>query len=517
VERFLEAELKRGMQEGTWVFLFDSFDELPEVLGTRESDVVLREYASAISDFLHGFNICRGVIASRAFRGPSMLPWPRFRILPLTPTRRLELIRKADLDPVVEQELIAHLGLSEPGMLLMATNPMFLGLLCEHIRVARTFPDSAHAVFETFVQSRFERDKERVARRFRVDPADVRPVAELAAFCMAADAGLGLSPSRTSLFTAMQRFDYRDSLPIYNVLLDSLEYMKLARTEPSAPESTNRAFTFAHRRFQEYFATCVVLREPSKVTAEQLLSDGRWRETAVVMCQTQPVDGLHDLLVRCDERLEAAAALMQTALCATQPQDSDLSAPDAPRNDGPFSWPTGALSLVEMLQDGFANRLSLLPTSLRANAGLVVQTGFDRGALFDKKWALDVAGAVPDSVLARILRSAFETNSQWLRDAAYQQVSRVPHLSDDIGHAIRSSLIQFANSGRLRRERLETAAYLSRLPAASTFLNSMRLLLWRGPIEALTHIAAALLLLLTVPHAPALKSWQWHLLTPVRK
>lgn len=110
IEDFLEEEFDRGLEEGTWLFLFDSFDELPEVLSSTEADSTIRAYGETIADFLHGMNRCRGVIASRQFRGPGQLGWPRFRILPLTKKRRFELIRRASLPPAVETTLLGHLG-----------------------------------------------------------------------------------------------------------------------------------------------------------------------------------------------------------------------------------------------------------------------------------------------------------------------------------------------------------------------------------------------------------------------
>jgi predicted NACHT family NTPase len=65
IEAFVEEEFTRGLREGTWLFLFDSFDEIPDVLSSTESDDVIKAYSGAISDFLHGMNVCRGVIASR--------------------------------------------------------------------------------------------------------------------------------------------------------------------------------------------------------------------------------------------------------------------------------------------------------------------------------------------------------------------------------------------------------------------------------------------------------------------
>jgi hypothetical protein len=100
---------------------------------------------------------------------------------------------------------------------------------------------------------------------------------------MTADQGLGLNPGRDHLQKALRRVGF-DLGSRFETILDALEYIKLARGGAEAWKQ-EKTFTFAHRRFQEYFATCVVLANPDKVTPNQLLTDARWRETAVTMCQ----------------------------------------------------------------------------------------------------------------------------------------------------------------------------------------------------------------------------------------
>ena len=56
IERFLDEDFQEGMKNGVWFFLFDSFDEIPEVLSSTDVDEVIKDYSSAINDFLHGMN-----------------------------------------------------------------------------------------------------------------------------------------------------------------------------------------------------------------------------------------------------------------------------------------------------------------------------------------------------------------------------------------------------------------------------------------------------------------------------
>ena len=501
IEEFLEEEFDRGLQEGTWLFLFDSFDEIPEVLSSTEVDTAIRSYGDAISDFLHGMNQCRGVVASRRFRGPGQFGWPRFRILPLSEARRLELIHRAELKPELERELMGQLGMARQEIRSMASNPMFLGLLCEHMRAGHPFPENVHSVFETYIKTRLIRDKDRLQRRFELKLPEVRAAAESVAFCMAADPGLGLSPTRESLKDAMVRmgFEVRKD---FDTLLDALEYIKLARSETATAVGESKPFTFAHRRFQEYFATCVVLREPDRVSPRQLLTDARWRETAVTMCQTQPPEVLSPIVEEArrllTEIVDSVPGLIDKPLeyvrvSASTDQGREVEGEESLPE--PFPWPSGALHILGLLQDGFGGRLKELPDDIRMYAGRLVLSASETGTLSDKKWGLEVAGIVAQPILLHMLRDAFASQSQWLKEVAYRQAARLGKIPADIASWIRQALVNLAITGRLRRERHATHAHLSRLDQSSAFLSTERLLLWVPFVDLGLHTIAFFTLL----------------------
>jgi hypothetical protein len=482
IEEFLEEEFNVGMQNGTWFFLFDSFDEIPEVLSSTEADKSIQEYATAISDFLHGLNACRGVIASRFFHGPKQFGWPRFRILPLTSERKSELIKKADLKAGAEAELIGQLETSRQEINSMASNPMFLGLLCEHLRAGYPFPENSYTVLETYIDSRLTRDKDRLFRRYRLDSQELRAAAEAAAFCMAADPGLGLSPKREDIKTAAQKLNIKLGKQ-FDKTLDALTYLKLARADTSTTTDKSEQFTFSHRRFQEYFSTAVVLRDPGRVSPTHLLLDARWRETAVVIFQTQTPETLTSFIKEAELLIQGFVNTLKnykkesTGLAIENDGHQENTTPDR------FPWPPHALHIMGLLQDGFTRRLTVLPDSLRKDVGDVLTIATNVGISADAKWALDVAGSAPASVLTDLLRQAFSNRSQVLRDSAYRQVAKLNDIPSDLTHSIRATLIRMTLTGRLRRERSAIHAHLSRLNDSSNLLRALRLLLWLPAID----------------------------------
>jgi hypothetical protein len=476
VEEYLNEEFKKGLEAGTWLFLFDSFDELPDLLASTEADETIRKYAEAIHNFLHGMNRCRGIVASRHFRGPGGLAWSRFRIQPLSRKRRVNLIRKVNLEKSTEHRFVEWLDSTSSEFHLLINNPMFLGLLCNHIKTDHPLPHSAHAVFETYVQSRFHRDATRIQDRFGLTAEDLRTIAEQIAFCMAAKDRLGLNPPRAHLKEVMIEFSF-DGARSIEPGCDALEYMKLARSETIGDVKAMQSFTFTHRRFQEYFVTCLLLREERRISGTELLLNARWRESAVVLFQTQTIEKLADLLEVIRSTLRKMILSMQSA-----------------ESSSDFEWPQGAVHLCGILQDGFASRLSDLPVDIRNSVSTLVTAAFQKGRLQERKCALQVSGTIPTDALSQLMRDAFASDSRLLKDAAYSQAARISPLSKNIADGIRHTLVEMAKRGVLRRDHRAIRAYISRLDKTRELLSVVTLLEWIFPINILLHIGFLLVL-----------------------
>jgi uncharacterized protein (UPF0216 family) len=487
IARYLEQEFDQGMEQDRWLFLFDSFDEIPDVLSATEVDEVVQTYTDAIVDFLHGANECSGIIASREFRGPRRLrtlKWPRFRIVGLSERRRRRLIWRAELEPEQEAALEVALHDADSSIKTLAENPLFLSLMCEFVRDRNLIPTSTHEVFDAYVATRFARDARHLQTRFGISVDQVRRTAEELAFCMAAEPGLGLNPQRTSLLAAMtdQGFEADDAA---RTAMDALEYIRLARAADPGIGDASPPFSFSHRRFQEFFATCVVMRIPEKVPPRELMLNGMWRETAVTICQLQSGDIVGRLL-------EEAGSTLVEGMDRVPDRDfveAVLAEAASPPPRRPFPWPPQALHVLGILDAGFATQDDKLPGHLRDAADALVVAGAHTGMPYDHKWALEVAGTTSERTLIWLVRSAFQRNSAWLRESAYRQVGRLRRIPENMAADIRLMLMAMSVGGQLRRQRLAITAQLKRLDHPEPFLAVKTILLGLPIVDACLHTA----------------------------
>ena len=216
---------------------------------------------------MNDIGACKAVIASRKIDGIDQIKWPRFCIQPLREKQRIDLIRKKKLPKSVCNNLINEIENAVDPIRDMAKNPMFLSLLCENVRNGKKFPEHVHDVYEDFINTRLDHDENRVSERFGIAKDVIRSTCEQIAFCMTTVDGLGLGPTRSKLLATMDEQKYPPLLS-FDKILDGIEYIKLGKPHRD-PENGNIEFSFYHRRFQEYFATCKVRKLLSEKAEDQ--------------------------------------------------------------------------------------------------------------------------------------------------------------------------------------------------------------------------------------------------------
>lgn len=463
IDEFIESEFDTGTRGGRWIFLFDSFDEIPEILSSTDSDDIIKKYSEAIADFLGGVNNCRGIVASRAYRGPSAQEWTIFRVTALTWRRQKDLIYKSMVNNVVKGNVVeAGILNSSDDVRIMARNPMLLGLLCEHVRLNGNFPETSFEVYSRYLEYRFHRDAQRVLKRFGLEVDQLKRYATLAAYCMTADAGLGLTPRVADVINSAVSLGFNVDLSAYRQALQAIAYMRLARIDEADEEAIS--FTFAHRRFQEYLATQVVLDDPNLVPLDQLITDGRWRETAVVMIQTNAGQ-------REREIYQAAFKVLETNIAVAVQKASTNPVPPIKS----FHWAEKEIHILGIIQAGRSASIIDLPDSLTKLIAERLRAASSTLNLLDSKLALEVAGAGSLDTLKELMNNALLKQSRWLNDIVYRQAARLVQPESSVYSAIRKYIVRLVLEGKINAEYHSTRAYMGRLPDSKSLIEALRL------------------------------------------
>jgi hypothetical protein len=482
VEQFVKEELARGSENGSLTILFDSFDEIPDVLSATDANTVVRAYGLAIDAFVGRLGRTRAVVASRPFRGPRRLGWPVFRILPLTQERQQSLIRLLRLPDPMGPHLRGELENARLEIQAVAENPFFLRLLCEHTRAGKPFPDNVFELFETFVDTRFAVDSARLQASFGLDAVSVRAFAEVTAFEMTYRSEFGLSPRDAQLAEHLTA-QVAMSRAAVEAHLDALCSTGLATRQVA-----DGRFTFVHRRLQEYFATCSLSIRPDLIAPSTLLADGRWREATVALLQTQGSNRLRTII--------EAATISLEAMCIQVSADIVTLPPDATPNHSPrwFPWPKNALHLMGLLQDGLSGEPALVPARIRECIGLLASAAVENGTVLDRKWALETAGLSDPLVFEKLLSHTLPSEIEILTDAAYRHAARLRFIPADLAALIRIMILRRAFARPSKRNWTGVFVYLERLHGGEVFVRLAQMLRLASYCDFVLSFATILIL-----------------------
>jgi len=346
---FLEDHFEPILADGNFFFIFDSFDEIPAVMDAYEEGELVRQYAKALDDFLHGPHRCRGLVCSRPYRAPKIFMGQRMTIRPLSPKRvkqALEryLIQKSQLAQRAWHELVRE----RDDLLQVIRTPFYLALLARYVEAEEQLPEHHYELFEEFVTTRATADEERLAA-FALTPDELLAKASRLAFAMTDTPHVGLE---TTLPQAQEMWTDWEGRQV-QLLMDALHYSKLGRVS-SRVAGEPQTFSFAHRRFQEYFAARYLRQHPATAPFEELAGDNRWREVLVLLCEVLPTDQL-------DRIIDFSLSVLAAGIDAPSGADEHRQAVEA----------------LRFLKDGFQSRLEDLPHDVRTLATRFIERQFD--------------------------------------------------------------------------------------------------------------------------------------------
>jgi len=439
---------------GIWLFLFDSFDEIPAVLHSEAGSNVVRLYSQAIRQFLEGMGECKGILASREFKGPEALPWKKLRILPLSGEKQDELIQNSFLDAQYMKLVRQHLAGSHSSI---GSTPLFLTLLCRYVRDEHHAPNNDHDILLQHIERLARREPEYLSKKYRLTPDELIVGAERLARLFAEDDTLSLAPSLDQIIAKLPAAQIPEGT--VERLISALVDCKIGRADVPNAAQGDRKFAFAHRRYQEALFVRFLTRHPEALSANQLLTEPRWREYTVTLLQTRNPHEISNLLDHACEILEFCAAQQQsTKVYARSPLPADL---------GYFNWTSDVgVPILNLLQEGLARRLQDVPVRLSIAVSSYLDPRWETGDTWDRCEVLRLGGLLPHDTLVKYLVETFDHGTKAERFHAFRQAAFTSKLPDLAKTAVLKMLSDQVILASNRADQLTVEALAARLPSS---------------------------------------------------
>ncbi len=343
---FVEENFETLLLRGDFFFIFDSFDEIPAVMdANEEEEVVVRQYAKALDDFLHSSHRSRGLVSSRPYRAPKVFLGQRMNIRALS----IERLKTALGKYMSQKRQLAHriwheLVRERYDLLRVIQTPFYLALLVRYIEDEEKLPDRHYELFEEFVVNRADSDQERL-KAFGFTPKELLDSAGKLSYLITATPHLGLEATINQIQETGG--DWKDNQ--LQSLLSALHFSKLGRLSPGRV-GESQIFSFVHRRFHEYFVARYLLKQSDIMPMDAILADNRWREVLVLLCEVLPGDQLDKIVIVAKSALKNGI----DAISGTKEHSE-------------------AIQALRFLKDGFRSRLNDLPNDIRILASQFIE------------------------------------------------------------------------------------------------------------------------------------------------
>lgn len=298
-QSFLDDYFELLLEDGRFYFIFDSFDEMPCLMGGNENGELITGISELFHKFLTSINQNGGIIASRLYNRPSD------DYLDQTYTLRLQRFDNARVRKMLKRYLtnesnntILKLFKDRIDLVELCRNPLHLSLLVDYIKSERDFPDNQFELFKHFVEKRLENNKERIFEEGFTSKEIYDASIDLSVM-MQKDRNFGLDFPMSRIILSGKTFGKEK----WEKCIAILTHAKICRTG-----GNTQTVSFVHRRFQEFFFVEAIIRGKERISDKDLigiLDNTGMRDALVLYCQIAEEDKIRSIISFCFDTITA--------------------------------------------------------------------------------------------------------------------------------------------------------------------------------------------------------------------
>jgi NACHT domain-containing protein len=392
---------KRLFEAGYFFLILDSFDEIPAVLDHDENSWLVESLSNCIVTCVLGGLSSRAVIASRLFRKPKIANQDRsvFEIRPFSDSRIVTAVQSA----ANESARLMRIIFSERQDLgILARNPFLLHLIVSHFNTTGQPPLAQAEMFESFIQSNVKLAKKTFGFNKLTDE-EIYQICETISTTMFDNPNVGLEITDVELKREI------DS----PLLPDVIRFLTQARIGRIG--ATSGAFSFAHRRFNEYFLVRSLSFSRSSIPYDAIQTDSRWRDALVLFAEIAPAPEATKLA---EHAWAFAQQLAHYSLATARPRFIE------------------ARNALRFLIEGFRNRPDLIASIREPIASLVEQKLDVTVDYIEIKTVTEALSIVPIQTSYKLILKILYEFPGWISEQAASAARYLPRIDRELAVAL---------------------------------------------------------------------------------
>ncbi len=261
-KKFIKEYFNSLYNQGRFIFLLDSFDEIKQVIDNHEKSELIDEISS---DIFHFIGNCSCILTSREFKKPTLkfLANLTLYIQPYSEDKAINYYND-HLDKNHVKEIF-----KTPLLRSLSQNPLLASLVVEYIKRNNTIPPNQLSLYDSFIRSRLDK-------------------IEILKGDLSNDHIILRAMSLSLLVQERKGFDIgieNDNLPDqfkneeYKLVLKILKKAKLIR-------AGNGRISFLHRRFHEYFIVLNYIHKRKHILLDDIADNNSNRDALILYSET---------------------------------------------------------------------------------------------------------------------------------------------------------------------------------------------------------------------------------------
>lgn len=272
---FVDTYFDKMFEEGRWYFIFDSFDEMPCLMGKQNCQELIDKISELLCQFMTGAGQGGGIIASRLYKSPS-------EAIGATVILKIQAFSDIKIRTMLQKYLNNAKAVSDElfgkreNLVALCRNPFYLTLLINYIRdKGLQFPNNQMELYHNFVEGRLKKCAGKLESE-NITADEVHSAAKSLAVFMQGSTDSGLEYPTAALFLGKDAQYWRKATRM-------LEYAKICRFGGS-----EETVTFVHRRFQEFFLVENIIENGQNIAYEHyesIVRNSGMRDALVLYCE----------------------------------------------------------------------------------------------------------------------------------------------------------------------------------------------------------------------------------------
>jgi len=202
-------------------------------------------------------------------------------------------------------------------------------------------------------------------------------------------------------------------MPEHNVkdVIDILTYVRLGRLG----EGEERLFSFAHRRFNEYFVAKGFIEDKSIISIESIPTDSRWRDAMVMYCEIAPKEDVLKIAKFCWDNIDSTS--FDTVI--------------TDRNNYLRS-----IHCLRFLKDAFRTRKDCLVDFIDDLNNLIRSKVENDDNIVTQKIVVESVLLLEENDIDAIVSKALSNQSSWVRDEAFRACRSLSEISQSLSNKL---------------------------------------------------------------------------------